>query len=944
PRILARSASIALAVLAVAVPAAAQTDLPPERGGFTTSMGIPDAWRFNAGILSGVHGGEVNEAAFYGTVGAYRDLLSPAIQAAGLLTELYGGRRGNFDQFDEGWDAGVRMGLFMPVTRLSFAADYSFVDDRLDFLLSLIHPLRRGGIFVDGGNFRVDWIPGRDHSLYFGVQLPVAQRFVGTTRPTRDRVHLPHAVLPEVPVLPRPSAPELVAHAHDLALWVTQLTVPFIDQYDSDQDAGMALFAADMREIAAFLDDPAGVGLDGPVTPEDVVEAYHAAWERAFSLAVADPDGPAETASTELGVRVWNHARKALLENVLYPYNGLLGLKKENDNVWGFGAAASAAFYEWLSTETPVPDDRLRDVAWTFSRLLAVVDSVRAYQNELWDDGRYVFLPLQLALRPEEHDTQGEIDAILEAAVREKLTPGNQVFYVENEQFQIELSRMILEARDYHVLWIHDYTGRSGGEPDPVALAQAVDSYMRALINAANAYDETGSMPQYIIILDQWFFQAKSGDLFLRLLQDPLHYALELGSDHRAMEERVAAAQEELRAAVANSALMQAQARMFEDGWIENLVKVHVNITNPADVSFWTDELLPLIGMPDMIARDHRKIAFYDLEEEDPYSGGAMLTGMGVGQEYTGARWDDRALMLVGPATLGLKYAARDLLLGQGLDPTEIPWSLRPRPLPEDYQDRIERAVDAIGLGGVAPSRVLGVHNQVGYRPKMVDVAKATLYTILPPGSVIKAPDSLWNLPLWCSMLFGNALRGGRSLLIAPALDHAPSAGFPQMSRAQELLARGVVLDQIFSRPLARSGGLFKVGLYNPPGTAGDTPSRMKALVHTLEETPWLRDLQGLTPETVAAIDALADDLIAEGFDRTYWVESEDTVPRLHLKAHFYATAEAWDGLLGRPEARSVLLAYYRAAAEQNSALAAGEPVSAATLTEAIIPPGRDLV
>ena len=49
-------------------------------------------------------------------------------------------------------------------------------------------------------------------------------------------------------------------------------------------------------------------------------------------------------------------------------------------------------------------------------------------------------------------------------------------------------------------------------------------------------------------------------------------------------------------------------------------MKVHVNVTNPPDPSFWTEETFPFfMGLPDVIMRDHRKISFYDVTEEDPY-------------------------------------------------------------------------------------------------------------------------------------------------------------------------------------------------------------------------------------------------------------------------------------------------------------------------------------
>ena len=78
-----------------------------------------------------------------------------------------------------------------------------------------------------------------------------------------------------------------------------------------------------------------------------------------------------------------------------------------------------------------------------------------------------------------------------------------------------------------------------------------------------------------------------------------------------------------------------------------NRVKVHVNITNPSDLSFRSSNLIPhLPFIPDNLLRDHRKIVFWDVTEEDPTLGGAMLTGMGIGEHYAGKTWDDRAMII----------------------------------------------------------------------------------------------------------------------------------------------------------------------------------------------------------------------------------------------------------------------------------------------------------
>jgi hypothetical protein len=704
----------------------------------------------------------------------------------------------------------------------------------------------------------------------------------------------------------------------------------------------MRLFTQDMDEMRAYLASDPGVLYRGPRTPEEEVRAYHREMERAFSVATSGRDLPMGR-STPLGVEVWGEAREIILQNLILPYNRLLGRRKKRDSTRGYATQASAAFYEWLSTETPVDSVRLRATAWAFQEVLNNIEAVREANEATWHDSRYQFLPYQLVLKPEDHDTQAELDGLVERAVREEFQPGNNVYYVENEQFQIEFSRMVLEAKDYSVLWIHDVRGLDGsGEPDEVAFRQVVHVYFRSLINAVKAYGETGKIPQHIIILDQWFFQANKGKLFLELLEDPLHHQLDLPRGYEEWEREIQAVQDELREAVAGSVLLQAQAMQFQDGWIENLVKVHVNITNPADPNFWTGELLPLIGLPDMIARDHRKIAFFDVVEEDPYRGRAMYTGMGIGEHYVGAGWEDRALMARGPAVLKLKYAARDLLLQQGFTEDEIPQELKPRPLAEDYELKVQAMVEK----GENTAWALQVNNLVGYAQKNVNVLKATLYTLMPAGSVIKAPDSLWNLPLWGSMMLGNALRGGRSLVIAPAIDNAPSAGFPQMSRAQEMLARLVVAQTIFQDHLDATGGLMKVGMYAPEMDAGNTPAKMRTLARTLAETPWLQELYGFAPATLESLREQADQLDAAGFNRKYAIDQEVVTAKLHLKAHFYATPEAWDGLLDGPETETFLRAYFRGVAEQNQALSEGSADLAdmEALTASIIPPGVAMV
>ncbi len=233
--------------------------------------------------------------------------------------------------------------------------------------------------------------------------------------------------------------------------------------------------------------------------------------------------------------------------------------------------------------------------------------------------------------------------------------------------------------------------------------------------------------------------------------------------------------------------MLQAETRQYGDAWLRNRVKVHVNITNRPDPSFWSGGLVSSVfAYPDNVMRDHRKIVFRDVTESDPYRGEALYTGMGVGQQYLGPTWDDRSVKVRGPALLELKRSARDLLLSQGISERE---------LPPPFQ--IKSA--AAGSGSAGPpatedsiwdSRALQLSNGTGYLPKPLNVGKALLYSLMPKGSVIKIPDSLWNSFLYSGLLVGACLRGATVSIVSPSKVNAPSAAAPTLARGWELMSR----------------------------------------------------------------------------------------------------------------------------------------------------------
>ena len=58
------------------------------------------------------------------------------------------------------------------------------------------------------------------------------------------------------------------------------------------------------------------------------------------------------------------------------------------------------------------------------------------------------------------------------------------------------------------------------------------------------------------------------------------------------------------------------------------MVKVHVSVTYPADLSFRTTKLVDHLPFaPDSLMLDHRKLFFYDVTEEDPRRGEAHEIG-----------------------------------------------------------------------------------------------------------------------------------------------------------------------------------------------------------------------------------------------------------------------------------------------------------------------------
>jgi hypothetical protein len=227
------------------------------------------------------------------------------------------------------------------------------------------------------------------------------------------------------------------------------------------------------------------------------------------------------------------------------------------------------------------------------------------------------------------------------------------------------------------------------------------------------------------------------------------------------------------------------------------------------------------------------------------------------------------------------------------------------------------------------------LHNQTGFADKQVTAVRAVLYELMPPGSVVKVPDSLWGNAVYAALLTGSALRGCRVLFVAPSLAAAPSSGWPQMGITHQLFQRLIVLQQEFGPELNAVGGMLKTGIYNPGMGVQDVSARFQAAYINAQRTPFLRRIFPLD----ASVDTLLRHVrelepVRVGPPAAAPL-TPPPMPKLHLKANFFATREAWDSLVVRPENVRVLEAYIaqllRTTPEQADARAAAGALASAS-------------
>jgi len=800
------------------------------------------------------------------TLGVSHPILNPITGLFAVRGETYGEWRSS------GSDAGLRALANVPVIGFSAGVDWRATSSAIDPIFSFQTAIRRGGIVGGGSMVRLDWLPTRSQ-LGIGVNVPIGRPFAGRTRPRavegsgkreagsgNDRDGL---VSPVASTLP--DAAERALRSVDRS---AELISAFTNLYTS----------ADQTVLASSSASRDGYGA--------AMVSYHEALASAFGAALRDE---------RLTYEVTARARAVVLSKAILPFDALFGQVKNDRVAADMFATSRTAFARWLIDSSSVPSSDRATTLAVFDRWTSSLTDLSRRLRARWHDSRLVWLPAQLALMADQFDEQREVDDLVGRAVGHAFTDSNEVAYLRTADLPLEIARSIMAARRYHVLWTHDFTGRRPSKQlDDISYTIVADAYLPALTAAVQRYDSTGIIPQYMILLDAFYYHARYGRMWMTVLEHPLTAASPLGAGEAREAQHLAQRMNALRNAVAHSARLQREAARHGGAkWIESIVKVNVNIVLPSDFSFRSAHMMPPLPFTgDNVSRDHRKMVLYDFTEADPYAGDLMVTGVGIGEHYASATWEDRGYRVRGPGALEARAALRRTLMSNGFKPDQIPASLR-----ADGPDH----ADPPPTGTHRGARVLSVDNDPGFGAKRASVARAMLYTLAPPGSDIVVPDPLWLSDTWTGMLLGAAARGCRVAIITPAAPNSPNPEKEVFALQHDILNRMLEIRTRFASRISSAGGAFHIGIYASRTPVTDPRARFAEVRAGLARYPWIREMIPFDSATLSSIDqaTMTADRTAAGA-----ILAEDERPRepqLHQKTQLIARPGAITALVRQP-------------------------------------------
>jgi len=849
------------------------------------SIGQPPIWRqqLSAQGTAYTQSGRYGATFSYGVFHAFN---KPPITAFNPVLGLIGGTVEGYGSVGGNEDAGLRAMATSRLLATSVGADWDIRHNHINTIVSWQSAIRRGGILGHGSMVRVDWIPAREQTVRVGIAAPTFQPLAGRTRPRTTTVEIPE------PPQERALARAATTAVRDVA---TQRLVRDIE------------FASVV--IAAYSD----LYTDNAIRASHA-SSYRAAMQRSrTALEGLFGTGLDETQRT----RAARRARIAVLDRIIIPVDSVFGRAKHVD-VTRLAGGASADFDRWLRDSSGIAPAKQPIATSLFAAWLDAVTPPMRARVERQRDSRLVWLPMDLALTFDQYDDQVEVDSLIGRVVGHPFTDRNALTYLRTADLTLEVARSIFAARQYHVLWTHEFMGREWYTRtiDNIGYTMVADVYLPALTAAVRRYDSTGVIPMYMILHDQFFYETSDGRLWLTILEDPLHASMRIAGDDGTHETHLRERQDELRAAVASSRRLQQDARETGDAerWLRNTIKVHVNVGQPSDFSFRSSHIIPGIPFtPDNVMRDHRKLVIYDVDEANPNRGAVFVMGIGIGEVYSSATWEDRGFRLRGPATLEARAALRQTLRANGFSPSDIPAPLRAVASKLAQEEKANRD-EFVG-------RALQVHNEVGFGNKRSSIARAMLYNLAQPGAVIIVPDQLWLSETWAGMLAGAAARGARVQIIAPAQANAPIPDAPALARAHDVLMRMLALHDSLTPAMRESGGDLHVGLF--AAKAEDAAGRLREVREGLARYPWIRTVIPFDDKTLAVLDRVEREIVSDGRDATDLAKDEKPhPPQPHRKTQVIARSSAIAALLRQPGWDDILADAMRVQSQQTASFA----------------------
>ena len=780
-----------------------------------------------------------------------------ALPQFGLMDLTFGGA---VAQSGDQPDALLELSVKLPLVRGGI--EYSFHDQDVVFRVSAYTSLRRGGLLGLGDGIRADYAPG-PRSLLVGLTFTQPWRHYRLTRPRATYASMPAQRHPASTHAESVVSGATLAHLGHAMKRLDENTTPNLLVPDLDSKRATAKMDRYVSKLGAHLDIEGHSALD-----------EEARYENALRAAFIE----AASGDTLAGDRLTRTAQNVLLRRVLAPFDRLLGQKKKPFELDGLSEEAAVEFSRAVADPRAASDAETEARAEAvFAHLLRRVRQLSEESRDRWNDSRLVWLPLQLGIPSDLRDSQEEIDRALALVVDEPFTDANDIRYLLNDQFFSELMRTIRETREYHVLIIHDFRGLGNDRLcDHAGWMMAVDGYVDAFIRAVREIDggTRDALPEFMLFLDEHYYRVNRSEQIISFLET-LAVPQDVALDDKALQAKVREGQRRLLAALDESPSLHARGREF----IQRHVKVHVNITNPYDPTCADDALM----------RDHRKLAFRDVYEDDPSQGEAVFTGLGVGEHYLGPYWEDRSLVIRGPDLALVKTAARDIYLSQGYRASQVPWFLRARELRDDFAEQCAQ-LRAQGWD----ASVLTLMNQTGYGHKRATVLKAAIYNLMPPGALLLIPDSVWTSDFWAGMILGAALRGCAAYPIAPAADHAPSSALPTLQLTHDTFAALLRAAERLREPMRRAGGDLRIGLYTYGGDVNNDIERVDAYLRGVRDD---RFPAGGLRFSEAVLESLASrrDHFAAGYGGpVHMARPRDrSNPLIHMKAQLFLSRTA---------------------------------------------------